>query len=126
MNFYPQWSAREFFVTDKGRISNRAVPHTELGFGKLIEDFYQRYKAPIILTETSAYGPEEVRSNWLDVSLNVIKSLRSNGIPVLGYTWFPLFTMIDWRYRYGRRKLENYRMELGFYQYNGNGISEAR
>jgi hypothetical protein len=48
--------------------------------------------------------------------LNVIKSLRAKGIPVLGYTWFPLFTMIDWRYRYGRRKLENYRMELGLYQ----------
>jgi hypothetical protein len=38
---------------------------------------------------------------------------------VLGYTWFPLFTMIDWRYRFGRGPLEEYRLELGLYTLNG-------
>lgn len=118
MNFYPQWSAREFFVTAKGRISNRAIPHDEDAFSRLIEDFHHRYKRPVILTETSAYGPDLTRSNWLTASLKAIKSLRAKGVPVLGYTWFPLFTMIDWRYRYGRLKLENYRMELGLYKLN--------
>ena len=37
-------------------------------------------------------------------------------MPVLGYTWFPLFTMIDWRYRFGRGPVTDYRIELGLYQ----------
>jgi len=32
--------------------------------------------------------------------------------PVL-YTRFPMFTMIDWRYRFGRQPAEKYRIELG-------------
>ena len=47
-----------------------------------------------------------------------VKRLRSEGVPVLGYTWFPLFTMIDWRYRYGRAPMEQYQIELGLYRLN--------
>jgi hypothetical protein len=39
---------------------------------------------------------------------------------VLGYTWFPLFTMIDWRYRFGRGPLQEYRLELGLYSLDGD------
>jgi hypothetical protein len=42
-------------------------------------------------------------------------------VPVLGYTWFPLFTMIDWRYRFGRGPLEEYLLELGLYTLNRGG-----
>jgi beta-glucosidase len=42
-------------------------------------------------------------------------------VPVLGYTWFPLFTMIDWRSRFGRGPLDEYRLELGLYNLAGNG-----
>ena len=45
-----------------------------------------------------------------------MKALRQKGVPILGYTWFPLFTMIDWRYRYGQKPLANYRLELGLYK----------
>ena len=51
--------------------------------------------------------------------------LRATGVPVLGYTWFPLFTMIDWRYRYGRRPVEDYRLDLGLYTLAPEG-SERR
>jgi beta-glucosidase len=37
-------------------------------------------------------------------------------VPVIGYTWFPLFTMIDWAYRSGKRPLEAYRIDLGLYE----------
>lgn len=119
MNFYPQWSAREFYVTPKGRISDRAINDGENSFGKLIEDYYRRYQVPIILTETSAYGADSMRSGWLKNSTATIKALRRRGVPVLGYTWFPMFTMIDWRYRFGKMDLDNYRMELGAFRLNG-------
>jgi hypothetical protein len=71
-----------------------------------------------MITETSALGSEEERSRWLTASVAAVKNLRSRGVPVLGYTWFPLFTMVDWRYRLGRRPVERYYIDLGLYKLN--------
>ena len=69
---------------------------------------------------------DEIRSNWLRSSLAQIKELRAAGVPVLGYTWFPTFTMIDWEYRWKRRPLEKYYLELGLYKYNAAEGSNPR
>ena len=71
-----------------------------------------------MITETSAVGSDEVRAHWLDSSIGTIKHLRSDGIPVIGYTWFPLFTMVDWRYRFSNDPVENHYLELGLYKLN--------
>jgi hypothetical protein len=68
-----------------------------------------------MITETSAMGDHELRSRWLRASLGAIKDLRARGVPVLGYTWFPLFTMVDWRYRHGKEPQERYYINLGLY-----------
>jgi beta-glucosidase len=115
MNFYPQWSTQELFIDERGRLSTRAVEEDGAGFRALIEDFYQRYEVPIMITETSAFGSQVARSAWLASSLAAVKALRSSGVPVIGYTWFPLFTMIDWKYRTGTQPLDAYRLDLGLY-----------
>jgi hypothetical protein len=71
-----------------------------------------------MITETSAVGSDEVRQRWLKSSTSMIKDLRSEGVPVIGYTWFPLFTMIDWRYRFSQEPKENFYLELGLYRLN--------
>jgi beta-glucosidase/6-phospho-beta-glucosidase/beta-galactosidase len=119
MNFYPQWSTQEIHIDRKGRVAYRAVDPEGSGFTSLIADYYNKYQAPIIITETSAYGSDEARSQWMRASVDAVKNLRAQGVPVLGYTWFPLFTMIDWRYRFGRGPMEDYRIELGLYRLNG-------
>jgi hypothetical protein len=58
---------------------------------------------------------------WLQSSLAAVKHLRQSGVPVLGYTWFPLTTMIDWRYRYGTRPPLDYRIDLGLYRLDAEG-----
>src|SRR5581483_3646465 len=121
MNFYPQWSTKQIYIDHKGRISYRAIEHEGDGFAALIEDYYHRYKVPIIITETSAFGADEVRARWMRASVATIRQLRQNGIPVMGYTWFPLFTMVDWRYRLGRRPDERYYIDLGLYKINNEG-----
>ncbi|HVG21939.1 MAG TPA: glycoside hydrolase family 1 protein, partial [Blastocatellia bacterium] len=102
-------------------VAYRPVQSKGADFAALIEDYYNRYQAPILITETSAYGADEARAEWLTASVAAVKNLRGQGVPVLGYTWFPLFTMIDWRYRFGRGPLEDYRLELGLYKLNGHG-----
>ena len=118
MNFYPQWSTQQIGVNRRGRLAYRAVEQDGSGFVTLIEDYHRRYNTPIVITETSAKGEVEVRSRWLDTSIAAVRHLREEGVPVLGYTWFPMFTMIDWRYRYGKQPLENYYLELGLYGLN--------
>jgi beta-glucosidase/6-phospho-beta-glucosidase/beta-galactosidase len=118
MNFYPQWSTQELHLDKKGRLAYRPTDPEGSGFANLIEDYYHRYKVPIIITETSAHISDELRSRWLEQSVGAIKSLRARGVPVHGYTWFPLFTMIDWRYRFGQGPVEDYRIELGLYSLN--------
>src|SRR3954452_4551144 len=115
MNFYPQWSTQQVSVNRKGRLEWRPVEQDGAGFVQLIEDYYKHYGVPILITETSAKGAVDVRARWLETSIAAIHRLRAEGVPVLGYTWFPLFTMIDWRYRFGKRPLESYRLDLGLY-----------
>ena len=118
MNFYPQWSTRQIYLDKRGRIAFRDVEPDGSGFVDLIRDFHNRYQVPIMITETSAVGADEVREQWLESSVGMIKRLRADGVPVIGYTWFPLFTMIDWRYRFSNEPLENFYLELGLYKLN--------
>jgi hypothetical protein len=114
MNFYPQWSVKQLYIGRNGRMASRVFEGGE-SFTVLIDDYYRRYRAPIIITETSAFGSDEVRSEWLRASVAGIKHLRSRGVPVYGYTWFPMHTMFDWRYRLGTEPADHYRMELGMF-----------
>jgi beta-glucosidase/6-phospho-beta-glucosidase/beta-galactosidase len=121
LNFYPQWSTSQLYIDRRGRLAYQPVEQDGSGFRELIESYYRRYEIPIIVTETSAKGDETVRARWLEASVAAIRTLREHGVPVLGYTWFPLFTMIDWRYRFGRGPLDEYRLELGLYSLGANG-----
>lgn len=116
LNFYPQWSTQQIHINTQGKIAYRLVERDGAGFEQLIQDYYDRYKVPLIITETSAFGTHAVRARWLAASLGAIKKLRGRGVPVHGYTWFPLFTMYKWNYRRGRLPLERYRFELGMFQ----------
>jgi beta-glucosidase/6-phospho-beta-glucosidase/beta-galactosidase len=121
LNFYPQWSTKHICLDSRGRIVYRTTDKTGSGFADLLTAYYRRYQLPIMITETSALGSERVRSRWLTASVAAVRRLRGQGIPVIGYTWFPMFTMIDWRYRHGKRPIEAYRIELGLYTLNDDG-----
>jgi beta-glucosidase len=121
INFYPQWSTHELVVNRRGQLGYRRVEVDGSGFGEMIRGYFNRYRSPIMITETSAFGSDDVREAWLRSSLQAVKLMRSEGVPIIGYTWFPLFTMIDWRYRFGRHAVQNYRIELGLYRLS-NGV----
>ncbi len=116
LNFYPQWSTRLLDKDEQGGLIWGLTEHEGAGFATLLREYYARYRVPILITETSAYGSDAERLAWLHTSLAAIKALRAAGVPVLGYTWFPLCTMIDWRYRFGQDPADAYRLELGLYR----------
>lgn len=116
LNFYPQWSTQQVDLNPRGTIRYRLVERDGAGFSELIQSYYERYRVPIMITETSAKHGLAIKQRWLDTSVATVRQLRRSGVPVIGYTWFPLFTMVDWRYRTGQRPLEEYFVELGLYE----------
>lgn len=118
LNFYPQWSTKLLYIDKKGKLAFSETEPEGNGFKELIRQYYDRYQVPIMITETSAVGSDEIRERWLDSSVSMIKDVRSEGVPVIGYSWFPLFTMIDWRYRFSHEPLDHFYLELGLYNLN--------
>jgi hypothetical protein len=48
-------------------------------------------------------------------SIDAVRRLRERGIPLFGYTWWPLFALIGWSYRQGARDLERHLLQMGLY-----------
>lgn len=116
VNFYPQWSTRQLAFNAQGRLQSQICERDGAGFAELIGGFWERYRAPLMITETSAKQGITIKRRWLETSVAAIGRLRDQGVPVLGYTWFPLFTMVDWRYRSGTGPRNDYLIELGLYE----------
>ncbi len=114
VNFYP-WSYGELRKGSKNSI--RYVTGNTSGekIAEVIRAAYGRYHIPLMVTETSADRNVRGRAAWMDETINAVHAMRREGIPVFGYTWFPLFTMIKWDYRTGRRPLHEYLIHLGLY-----------
>ena len=122
-NFYP-WSYSE--------LKKRANSSVQLVTGEpsgetlalVLREVSKRYHLPIIITETSAKRDVSGRARWMNETLDTVRALRMEGIPVVGYTWFPLFTMVDWTYRTGRRPVKDYLIHLGLYDsaFDAQGI----
>ena len=113
-NYYP-WSYAELRMHTSGKpytVVRRASGHK---IEIILRNAWERYHLPIMVTETSSNGDVEARARWMDETVESVYSLRKEGIPIVGYTWFPLFTMVDWAYRKGRRTLDKYLVHLGLY-----------
>ena len=124
VNYYPNLSTEEFPET---HVHHGAPwdprPRRDDGVEGLedvIRTWSERYGAPIFVTETSHPGSSiERRLRWLDESVETLWRLRAEGVPIVGYTWWPLFDMIDWRYREGVEPVERYLLPSGLYELDG-------
>ncbi len=113
-NFYP-WSSNRLVVDGKGKVRRAPQPTSGDRIEHVLREAHQRSGLPVMITETSARAPVSGRATWMDETIDVVRRLRRAGLPVVGYTWFPAFTMIDWAYRRGRRPLRDYLLHLGLY-----------
>jgi len=66
-----------------------------LGWHTIALQYYQRYRKPIMLTETNILGAEQ-GPGWLWNMWNNVESLRQEGVPVVGFTWYSLTDQVDW------------------------------
>jgi beta-glucosidase/6-phospho-beta-glucosidase/beta-galactosidase len=66
-----------------------------LGWYQITKQYYLRYHRPIMHTETNVFeaeqGPMWLWKQWMN-----ILQMRSEGVPVLGFTWYSLIDQVDW------------------------------
>ena len=70
----------------------------QLGYAAVVQQYYDRYKLPIMHTETNmtqgVNGDEAVK--WLEKQWNNVMLLKNSGVPMLGFTWYSLTDQVDW------------------------------
>lgn len=112
LNLYPLFTNK--LVKSSKRGSRVAMPY---GSAKIIEDlagmYWQRYERPMFISETASDGRR--RAAWLVDSIGAVNNVRSSGMPMIGYTWWPLFALVAWAYREKELPFERYLFQLGLY-----------
>jgi beta-glucosidase/6-phospho-beta-glucosidase/beta-galactosidase len=113
-NFYPQASCWRIEGTPE-RPTRRRRRGTARDFADVLTACHERMDRPVFVTETSVNGGVRSRARWLDESVAAVRDVRAHGAPVIGYTWFPAFSLVTWSYRRGRRPLEAYLAHMGLW-----------
>ena len=93
LDYYPHSDWQVEYEGGSVRQRRAETPFGLYGVGKA---YYDRYGIPIMLTETSVEGLPINREIWLDTTLDHIRRLREEGIPMLGMIWWPLIDQLDW------------------------------
>ena len=91
----------DYYSTNEHRVAadgSTSASGEVLGYGELAREYYERYRLPIMHTETnlregtgSADG-----ADWLWRQWESLYHVRNSGLPTVGFTWYSLTDQIDW------------------------------
>jgi beta-glucosidase len=79
---------------DRERAGERVYGGDVFGYYVLARKYHERYRLPVMHTETNAREPGAVA--WLWKTWANIQQLRRDGMPVCGMTWYSLTDQVDW------------------------------
>ena len=74
-----------------------------MGWYHITKMYYERYKKPVMHTETNALDADAAPTWLWKQWINVLR-MRKDGIPVLGFTWYSLTDQIDWDIELAEKK----------------------
>lgn len=65
------------------------------GYYFITRQYYDRYRLPVMHTETNLADAERAPA-WLEKEwLNMLR-LKQDGVPIIGFTWYSLTDQVDW------------------------------
>jgi beta-glucosidase len=114
VNFYPHMS-RADLVTSRGGVRRRNRYASGDDLATALTRFHAHTGAPVMVTETSDNASVEQRAAWMDASVVAIGRAIASGVPVVGYTWFPVFSHVDWRWLRGPYERDVYWCHMGLW-----------
>lgn len=115
INLYPMFTHKILSRTTSGRTQIAMVYAAGNLIDELSELYWKRYHSPLFISETASTGSVKRRQQWLDASVSAVRRVRAAGIPMLGYTWWPLFALVTWAYRQGVHPAQYYLKQMGLW-----------
>ncbi len=64
------------------------------GYYVLTQQYYTRYRLPVMHTETNFAEPNAVA--WLHKEIANLYRFKQDGFPIVGFTWYGLLDQVDW------------------------------
>jgi len=65
------------------------------GWYLVTREYYDRYRKPVMHTETNSRGTDDAVV-WIWKQWQNVLRMRAEGVPVLGFTWYSLTDQVDW------------------------------
>jgi beta-glucosidase/6-phospho-beta-glucosidase/beta-galactosidase len=114
INLYPMFSRKVVHrVRGRRRI---AMPYADaIIVERLAALYHERYRLPILITETASRGSMRRRRAWLAQSVEAAARTRQRGVPLVGYTWWPMFALVRWAYLRGKKPVSEYLEQMGLW-----------
>ena len=94
-----RWLGIDYYVTCEQIIypdGTRATAPRRVGLAALAREYHRRYGIPLVVSETNRVAMLAVE--WLDEQWRETQLLHRAGVPVKGFTWYPLIDVVDWRH----------------------------
>lgn len=114
INLYPMFSRKLLVRSRHGLRTRMSYASAEI-VERLGGMYYERYKRPLMISETASVGSVAKRRAWLEDSVAAVRTSRTAGIPMVGYTWWPLFALVTWGYRQGNKAPADYIRQMGLW-----------
>jgi len=128
-NMYPMFSRKIVSRSPSGGMRVRIMPCWAETLSELTGMYAERYAPiPIMVTETASAGSIKRRIKWIDDSTETIRQARLAGQNVVGYTFWPLFSLVAWAYQRGKAEAANYLVDMGLWNLRPgpDGLSRIR
>ena len=109
----------DYYVTNEHLVYEDGMTQAAgeiFGYYVITSQYYNRYKLPIMHTETNIRMP--ACTEWLFKQWANVHRLRHDGVPVVGFTWYSLLHQVDWDS--ALRNDAGIINELGLYDLNRN------
>jgi beta-glucosidase/6-phospho-beta-glucosidase/beta-galactosidase len=114
VNYYPDLSPRRLAPGDADQARPSQVAHNLWtdGLEASVRAFGERYGLPLMITETSIEGDDELRTSWLRSSAQAVRAMVAAGVDIRAYTWWPFFDFVDWSYASGGANVEEFEVAV--------------
>jgi beta-glucosidase len=127
INLYPLFSEKRLVRTPLGLRTRMTYAPANI-IDRLSELYWTRYGRSLFISETASEGSVRRRQKWLQDSVAAVGRVRARGVPLVGYTWWPLFALVTWGYREGQKPAGEYLKQMGLWdlQPSSDGLERVR
>jgi beta-glucosidase/6-phospho-beta-glucosidase/beta-galactosidase len=94
-----RWIGIDYYATSEQLVradGRKQQSPDRVGLAGVVREYHARYGLPLFVSETSRTASQAI--DWLSEQWEESMRLAALGLPVHGFTWFPLGDAIDWRH----------------------------